>query len=273
MLCQRYRNPHPTVPYCDRFIEMPFDRSPLSRKNLQVYRSLKQLMDTEHYALIHCNTPTGGLVGRLAARSARKHGTRVVYTAHGFHFFHGAPVKNYLLYYPAERWLSRFTDLLITINREDEAAAAKFHAAKTARISGIGVALERFAHPADRAATRSMLGIAADAPLLITVGEHSHRKNHAVILQAMQHLPPQTELLLCGVGSLQPQLEALAETLGIAFFMSLPSLANILLNEAPMETVNHSSSFTVDLISSAIFIPSPWMSLLWVTSSQHSSIP
>ena len=86
-------DPHPQVPYCDRWVELPFSRSPFSADNREVFRRLKQLIDAEDYALIHCNTPVGGLLGRLAARAARKRGTRVVYTAHGFHFFTGAPLK------------------------------------------------------------------------------------------------------------------------------------------------------------------------------------
>lgn len=111
-LCCRNDTPDPevTVPYCDRFIELPFERSPLNKANLGVYKQLKALIDQENYALIHCNTPVGGMLGRLCARAARKKGTKVVYTAHGFHFFSGAPLKNWLLFYPAERFLSRWTD-------------------------------------------------------------------------------------------------------------------------------------------------------------------
>ena len=207
--------PAPVVPYCDRFMELPFDRSPLSQKNLRAYQQLKRIIDTEQYALIHCNTPTGGLVGRLAARRMRKHGTKVVYTAHGFHFFKGAPLKNNLIYYPVEKWLSRFTDLLITINHEDFEAAQRFHACKTALVSGVGVDLSRFSHPVSRAEVRKKLGIPETSPLLITVGEHSYRKNHETILRALEKLPEQTELLLCGVGDLQQQLEKLAEALSI----------------------------------------------------------
>ena len=119
--CNDTEKPVTEVPYCDRFFDLPFQRSPFGRQNLQVYREIKKLVDREDYALIHCHTPVGGMVGRLAARGARKRGTRVLYTAHGFHFFTGAPLRNWLLFYPAERFLARFTDLLITINREDEA--------------------------------------------------------------------------------------------------------------------------------------------------------
>jgi len=206
--------PVESVPYCDRFFELPFERSPLSPANLGVYRELKALIDREHYALIHCNTPVGGMLGRLCARSARKQGTKVVYTAHGFHFFDGAPLKNWLLFYPAERFLSRFTDLLITINREDDARAQRFHARRAVMVNGVGVDLSRFEAPVDRQAVRSALGVAPDAPALICVGEHSQRKNHETVLRAAA-LINDAQVLFCGVGEKQPELEALARELGM----------------------------------------------------------
>ncbi len=216
-LCCRNDTPDPnvTVPFCDRFIELPFERSPLNRANLAVYRRLKALIDQEDYALIHCNTPVGGMLGRLCARAARRKGTKVVYTAHGFHFFTGAPLKNWLLFYPAERFLSRYTDLLITINGEDERRAQAFHARKAALVNGVGVDLSRFDQPVDRAAVRRALGLAEDTPVVICVGEHSVRKNHETVLRAVALLP-QAHALLCGVGEKEAELRALAQELGIA---------------------------------------------------------
>ena len=89
--------PAPLVPNCDRYIDIAFERSPLARGNRAAYRQLKTLMDTEGYALVHCHTPVGGMLARLAARSSRQKGTRVLYTAHGFHFYSGSPLKNWLL--------------------------------------------------------------------------------------------------------------------------------------------------------------------------------
>ena len=110
-LCARNDTGGPVerVPYCDRFMELPFERSPLNLGNLRAYRELKAVIQGEEYALIHCNTPVGGTLGRLCAKGARKRGTKVVYTAHGFHFFKGAPLKNWLLFYPTERFLARLS--------------------------------------------------------------------------------------------------------------------------------------------------------------------
>jgi len=206
--------PEVQVPNCDRYFDLPFERSPFSKGNLHVYKQLKKLIDENDYALIHCHTPVGGMLGRLCARDARKKGTRVVYTAHGFHFFDGAPLKNWLLFYPAERLLARWTDLLITINQEDEHRAKCFPAGKVALVSGVGVDLTRFDPPADRRQVRDELGIDHDAKVLISVGEHSTRKNHAVILKAAAKLPG-VQVLLCGWGDGLPMLQELARELGI----------------------------------------------------------
>ena len=202
------------VPNCDKYINFPFERSPFHAGNLKVYKQLKQLIDENDYALIHCHTPVGALLTRLCVRQARKKGTRVVYTAHGFHFFKGAPLKNWLLFYPAEWLTARWTDLLITINDEDAQRAARMPARKTAKVNGVGVDLSRFEPPVDRRVAREKLGIPQDAQVLMTVGEHSIRKNHAVLLKAAAKLPG-TQVLLCGWGDGQPALEELADSLGI----------------------------------------------------------
>ena len=94
-----YENPSDCViPYCDTYYDIPFERMPWKLKNLKAYRMLKEIIDREHYDIIHCHTPVGALIARLAALDARKQGTRVIYTAHGFHFFTGAPLQYWLLF-------------------------------------------------------------------------------------------------------------------------------------------------------------------------------
>lgn len=203
-----------SVPHCDRYFDLPFERSPISPSNRVVYQQLKAIIDEGHYDLIHCNTPVGGMLGRLCARDARKRGTKVVYTAHGFHFFSGAPMKNWLLFYPAERFLSRYTDLLITINHEDDKRAQGFHAKKAAMVNGVGVDLSRFEAEVDRNEVKAKLGIPSDEFIVINVGEHISRKNHETALHVMQELPG-VHLLFCGVGEKEEELKKLAIDLGI----------------------------------------------------------
>lgn len=114
-----------------RVIDIAVPRSLDPKTVISAYRRVRELVTTEHYNLIHCHSPIGGAIVRLAAKNERKKGTKVIYTAHGFHFYNGAPLKNWILFYPVEKWLSRYTDILITINQEDyKRASGKFYAKK-----------------------------------------------------------------------------------------------------------------------------------------------
>ena len=104
----------------DNVYRVDFARSPLRfDKHVKACRQLKKIIAEGDYDIIHCHTPVGAMLTRLAAQNARKKGTKVIYTAHGFHFYKGAPLINWLAYYPVEKWLARKTDVLITINKED----------------------------------------------------------------------------------------------------------------------------------------------------------
>ena len=94
-------------------------RSPLNKGNLMAIKQIKKLVTENHYDIVHCHTPVAAMCTRLACRKARKSGTKVFYTAHGFHFYKGAPRKNWLIFYPIEKFCARWTDLLITINKFD----------------------------------------------------------------------------------------------------------------------------------------------------------
>ena len=128
--------------------QVDFERNPLSKQNIKAYRQLKYLIKKYHFTLIHCHTPVAAALTRIAAVKSRKHGTKVIYTAHGFHFFQGAPLKNWMLYYPVEKFLSQWTDCLITINKEDyKRAKKKFHAKRTEYVPGVGVDTQKFSIP------------------------------------------------------------------------------------------------------------------------------
>ena len=214
-----FENPDDCViPCCDNHYVMPFERSPFKRGNLEAYQQLKALLDREHYYIIHCHTPMGSVITRLAAGSARNKGTRVIYTAHGFHFYDGAPVVNWLLYYPVERILSRRTDLLLTINGEDYRRAKTFHAGRTEMVNGVGIDLSRFseASPEQKALIRRELGLREGDTFAITVGNVIPRKNQAVLIRAVKELnDPSFHLFVAGDGPLEPELQALAGELGI----------------------------------------------------------
>ncbi|MCI8392201.1 MAG: glycosyltransferase family 4 protein [Roseburia sp.] len=151
------------------------------------YRKIKCLMNDNHYSIVHCHSPIGGALCRIGGRSTRKKGTRIIYTAHGFHFYKGAPIKNWLLFYPVEKCLSRYTDVLVTINREDYSRARKkFHAQQTVYVPGVGVDTEKFqCRPDDRDKKREELEIESDDIMLLSVGELNVNKNHSVVIKAL----------------------------------------------------------------------------------------
>lgn len=210
------------IPFCDDYYDIPFERNPFKAGNLTAYKKLKQIIDTGHYDIIHCHTPVGAALARLAAREARKKGTKVIYTAHGFHFYKGAPFLNWLIFYPVERWLAHDTDVLITINQEDYQRAQHFKAGKVVYVPGVGVDLKKFhVDVTDKAAKRKELGVAADDFVLLSVGELIPRKNHQVVLRALGRLQEQGNLgniqyLICGQGAKMDELKELAKSLDIA---------------------------------------------------------
>lgn len=210
------------IPYCDAFYDIPFERTPWKAGNIRSCRMLKKIIDEGEYAVVHCHTPVGASIARLAARSARKKGTKVVYTAHGFHFFTGAPLVNWLLFYPAERLLAPMTDVLITINKEDYARAQKkLSPRRIEYVPGVGVDTRRFhVDGVDREEKRRELGFGDEAFLLLTVAEMTKNKNHATVLRALALLKQEPEFaamhyLICGRGDERWSLEKLTKELGL----------------------------------------------------------
>lgn len=197
------------IPYCDHFYDIPFARSPFDSSNLRAFKMLKQRLDETHYDIIHCHTPMGAVIARLAARKSRRAGTKVIYTAHGFHFYRGAPLKNWLLYYPAERFLARWTDVILTMNREDEQAARTFPCPRIEYVPGVGIDLEKFSRHQPRDAVRAALGIPPDALFILSVGELIARKNYDVAIEAVAALdtPADFRFYIAGIGDKEQQLK------------------------------------------------------------------
>lgn len=217
-----YENPADCViPYCDTYYNIPFERNPLKLGNLKAYKELKKVIDEGGYDIIHCHTPVGAMLTRLAAKRARKNGARVFYTAHGFHFYKGAPAINWLLYYPVEKWLSRYTDVLITINKEDYERAKTFRAGKVCYVPGVGIDLKKFnVGYVDKEQKRKEIGVAPDDFVLLSVGELIPRKNHEVVIRAMSVLKQNgglehIEYVICGQGAYEADLKKLAEDLSV----------------------------------------------------------
>lgn len=203
--------------------QIDFVRSPFRPKNFKVYRQLCRLMKEEHFSLVHCHTPMGAVMARLAAHAT--HTGPVVYTAHGFHFYRGASPVHWLCYYPMERFLSRFTDQQLCINKEDYLLAKKnFHARYVNYIPGAGFDSRRLVtmSPQQIQEKKLALGLPSDKCLLLSSGELIKRKNHETAIRCIARLKEtapatyrQIHYVLCGHGQLDPFLRELAQKLDV----------------------------------------------------------
>ena len=184
---------------------------------IRAYGQLQKLIRQYRVEWIHCHSPVGGVLSRIAAHFA---GIPVIYTVHGFHFYQGAPAQNWLLYYPVEKLLSYWTDVLITINQEDY-RFAKMHlnARRIRRIPGVGIDIERFRDyqpQTTREAFCRRYHLPLDAKILLSVGELSSRKNHRLVLSALPDLQDHIYYIICGQGELREELIAFARETGVS---------------------------------------------------------
>lgn len=194
--------------------QVSFSRNILDVKSMiSSYREMGKLLKENRYVILHTHTPIASVISRICARPFRKSGLIVLYTAHGFHFYKGASIKNWLLFYPIERWLSNYTDVLITINKEDyERAKTQFKSKEIIYLPGIGVNVDKI----NRANTIrndlcDELKIETDCILLLSVGELSNRKNHQAVIRSLDKLPENVHYLVVGRGSEKDNLIKLCE--------------------------------------------------------------
>lgn len=196
--------------------EIPFHRSPLNKDNFLAYKNLEKLIQKEEYDLIHTHTPIASVITRLVCKKFKN--LNVIYTAHGFHFYKGASWKNWLIYYPLERWLAKYTNLLITLNKEDfKKANTSFNANKTVYLPGVGVDIKRISeNPVEKDSKKTEINVPCDSKILLSIGELNKNKNHEIIIKSMALLnDPNLYYVICGQGPLEKYLKNLALELGI----------------------------------------------------------
>lgn len=209
------------LPFCDNRYEIPIKRSPADKDNLKAYKMLKKIIRDNHYDIVHCHTPMGGILARLASFSQRKKGTKVLYTAHGFHFYDGAPKANWMVYFPIEYVMSMTTDCLITINDEDYNCAKKRLKAKaTAKVNGVGYNSDRYfpVSKEEKLALRDKLGYSRDEKLLVYVAEMNLNKNQAMLIRALKVISEKRDdvrLIIAGADNFNGEYPKLAKELGI----------------------------------------------------------
>lgn len=199
--------------------QIEFSRSPLSLANKKAYTQLKILFQKENYDLVHCHTPVGGVISRLVAKKYKN--IKVIYTAHGFHFFKGNNVIKNLVFRAMEKYCAKFTDVLLTINNEDYEAAKDFKLRKNGKlmkINGVGIDTEKFSNiSVDKEQKRKELGIDENDIMLLSVGEINANKNHSTVIKALGLMNnPKLHYFIAGVGEESQYLLNLAKELNMA---------------------------------------------------------
>jgi len=199
-----------------RYYHVDFARNPLDIwQNLATYKQLNKIFQQNKYEFIHCQTPIGGIMGRMLGHKYR---TKVIYAAHGLHFFKGAPLINWLFYYPVEWMFSWWTDVLIATNKEDYRRAKRnLHARRVAYVPGVGINVDKIKKiTVDRKEKRRELGVPEDAFVLLSVGELNKNKNHQIIIRSLATIgDKEIYYLIAGKGVLEKELEKLAAMLGV----------------------------------------------------------
>lgn len=197
--------------------QIDFDRKPFSRGNVTAYQQLKLLINQSDFDLIHCHTPVAAAIARLAAVKARKRGTKVIYTSHGFHFHKKSSKKDWILFYPMEWILAFFTDMIITINNEDFCVAKKLRVKECRYIPGVGIDVHSIRNlGVDKRRLRNEIGVPCDAFLILSIGELSARKNHIVIIEALNKLrDKRVHFAICGTGDKKSEYEQLLKKYGL----------------------------------------------------------
>ncbi|MFF3022025.1 glycosyltransferase family 4 protein [Gottfriedia sp. NPDC057948] len=211
------------IHYVDKKFNLPIQRSPFNFKNIKALKDLKNIIDENNYEIIHCHTPMGGILTRLAARKSRVKGTtKLIYTAHGFHFCKGAPILNWLLYFPIEKFMAPLSDCLITINKEDyELSNRSFNVKRIEHIHGVGIDTGVF-KPIDelnKKVIRESFGYQPDDFLLFYAAEFNKNKNQQFLLHSLSLIKDElsnVKLLLAGEGALLTECKQLANQLGIS---------------------------------------------------------
>lgn len=196
--------------------EIDFGRNPIKLKNIKAYKELVKLQKERGFDLVYCQQPVGGMMGRLVGKKFK---IPVIYTAHGFHFFKGCPLINKLVYKPVEKWLSKFTDILITINEEDYQSALKMKAKQVFKINGIGIdenkmEVEEF----DKLVFRKELGLEPTDKVILTVSELNANKNYITMLETIKRLVEKDntiKFVSCGTGVWREKIANYAKELGI----------------------------------------------------------
>lgn len=213
---------------------IPFTRNIFSKNNYKSMEVLDKIITEYDIDIIHCNTPIGGVVGRLIAKKYPD--IYLIYEAHGFHFFRGGPIKSILLYKNVERYLARYTDTLITMNEEDYLSSKRFKLKNNSqsyfKISGVGVTMQdssKVFNEVEKRNQRKQLNLSNDQLVFVFLGDLIERKNLRIVIEVISKLKePNIKFLICGEGPLKDELRKISND-SIEFLGYRTDIQNILL--------------------------------------------
>lgn len=180
------------------------------RGQLSSFRRIEKLMAEEHYDVVFVMSAIAGIVARV---HAKRFGCKVIYIAHGFQFYEGAPKSIWLLFFTLEKILSYVTDTIILTNEDDfDFAKRHFRAKETLFVPGVGVDIEAYEMDADfdRAKEKANWGFDEDDYIIFSAGELSERKNHRIVMDLVRRMDnKKIKYLICGIGTLEEEYRAL----------------------------------------------------------------
>lgn len=184
--------------------DIPFTRNPLDVKNLKAFKKLIRIQEENQYDIVHVHTPIASIYGRLLKLKFPK--LKTIYTAHGFHFYKGAPKINWIIYYQIEKIMAKFTDIIITINEEDYKAALKLGVQKVYKTRGVGLELDKYnPNLFSKNEVRNELEISKDDFVILMIAEINNNKNHIQMVNAVEVLKKknvEVKVLCAGEGAL-----------------------------------------------------------------------
>lgn len=213
--------------------------------NIKSIRQLNRFFSTNEFDFSHVHSPLGSIIGRLVSKF---HKVDSIYTCHGFHFFPGGPISGWLVFYPLEWVFALLTHTVVVINSEDEMLANEMPYKRVERIFGNGTKVRQSFEVIEsdkirnRQSVRKELELCDDDFVILSVGELSVRKNHIVVLKALEVLKRQgikPKYLIAGVGSNREYLVNKIEELGLDGQVSLLGFRTDIRN------LNHASDLFV----------------------------
>ena len=210
-----------SIPYCDKKYDVDFARGFNLKQNINSYKQMKKIFKENRYDIVSCHTPFGGAITRLAFKNCKVKDTQMVYMAHGFHFYKGASLLNWLLFYPAEKFLAKYTDDLVTINLEDYEIAKKKFKTKVHYVSGIGLDTTKFDFQMtqkEKNELKKQLGLKKEDFVMIYPAELLPRKRQTWLINAIFPLlvnNPNFKVLLPGKDSMRGECQKMANKLNL----------------------------------------------------------